>query len=281
MEPRRNATARSCALAALLLVASVAAPAAAAPADSLATSSHDPWWKVPVTSRARLNLQLTADEATAPWSWDAQSRSPFDLSRFMIDATLGEARVGVLYAKGAASWQDADDTAGHVSFGLEQGDVLYRWSHAGGRAFGDERRYFTFDLSDALMDDDVVDDFQHRVGVRADGGSERVNGTLLVSSLDEGVTDHLLSYAKVGTAWRPLAAALSYQLQEGDDARDHAVVKGEVAAFWKRASAIASYQQSGFGSGVFLPDMDELDNFGAGFFELRLARGAIGKDLLF
>ncbi len=233
----------------------------------------------PVVSHARLNLVLTSDETTAPWSWDAQSRSPLDGSRFMIDVALGDARTGVLYAKGAATWNEADDLAGNVAFGLEQGDYLYRFSHAQLRAFGDERRFFTYDLSDALMDDDVVDDYQHRIGVRADGGTETVGGTLLVSSLDQGIETQIVSYAKARAAWKPFAAAVSYQLQDADDARDHAIIKGEVAAFWKRASAIASLEQSGFGSGVFIPDFD-LDRQRAGYVEVRLARGGVGDDLL-
>ncbi len=243
-----------------------------------AARASDPWWKLPLSSRARLNLQITADDASAPWSWDAQSRSPLDQSRFMVDATLGDARAGVLYAKGAATWQDADDAAGHVDFGVEQGDYLYRWSHADARAFGDERRYFTYDLGVPLMDDDVVDDYQHRVGVRADGGSDAVGGTLLVSSIDEGAESNLASYAKARAAWRPLAVALSYQLQDGD-ARDHAIVKGEATASWKRVSAIASLEQSGFGSGVFLPDLDR-DGTGAEFAEVRIARGGVGESAL-
>ncbi|HXV12825.1 MAG TPA: hypothetical protein VEC56_01335 [Candidatus Krumholzibacteria bacterium] len=240
----------------------------------------------PVTSRARLELRLTADEASAPWSWDAQSRSPLDDSRFMVDVTAGDARVGTLYAKGAASWNDDADAGGRVTFALEQGDYLFRWNRAEVRAFGDERRFFTYDLGAALMDDDVVDDYQHRIGVRADGGTQRIGGTLLVSSLDQGSDTQLVSYAKLRTGWRPLAAALSYRVQD-DDATDLAIAKGEVAGFWKRATVVASYEQSGVGSGVFVPDGD-WDSFGSGyaaaapensatFVEARLARSRIGS----
>ncbi len=246
------------------------------PPDSVAVATVSPWWKLPLSSRARRDQQLSADEATAPWAWDAQSRSPLDQSRFMVDLTAGDARTGVLYAKGAANWNDADDAAGHVAFAIAQGDYLYQMSRVELRAFGDERRYFTYDLGTALMDDDVVDDFQHRVGVRADGGTERVGGTLLVSSLDEGVETQLASYAKARVGWRPLAAAVSYQLEDADIARDHAIVKGEVAAFWKRASAIASWEQSGFGSGVFVPE-DGGTGSDSEFLELRIARGRIGN----
>lgn len=251
--------------------------------------ASEPWWKLPISSRARLNLQLTADEATAPWSWDAQSRSPFDQSRFVIDATVGDARVGTLYAKGAATWQDADDAAGKVAFGLEQGDYVYRWNEGAVRAFGDERRYFTFDLGSPLLDDDDVERFEHRAGVRADAHTSAFAGTLLFSGLDEGPATRLLSYAKAGIATSPLAASLSYQLQESrDDTPDHAVVKGEAAGFWKRATAVASYEQSGFGSGVFVPEGDwgslgdggygaASPQNGATFLEVRLAPSRLGS----
>ena len=235
---------------------------------------------VPVVTHARLDLRLVADEATAPWSWDTQSRSPLDQSRFMADIALGDARTGTLYAKGAATWAEPERADGRVAFALEQGDYVYRTTHAELRAFGDERRFFTHDLGTAFMDDDVVDDYQHRIGVRTDGGTERAGGTLLLASLDQGADTRLVGYAKARTAWKPLAASLSYQVQEGNDARDHAVAKGEVAAFWKRASAIASYEQSGFGDGVFLPDVD-MSGFGAEFVELRVARGGIGNAATF
>lgn len=246
--------------------------------DAMAIGIRSP---VPIVTHARLDLRIVADEATAPWSWDAQSRSPLDQSRFMADIALGDARTGTLYVKGAATWAEPERADGRVAFGLEQGDYVYRTTHAELRAFGDERRFFTHDLGTAFMDDDVADDYQHRIGVRADGGTEQVGGTLLVANLDQGADTHLLSYAKARVAWKPFAASLSYQLQEGDDARNHAVAKGEVAAFWKRASAIASYEQSGFGDGVFLPELDPGDSYGAEFVELRIARGGIGSAATF
>ncbi len=243
--------------------------------DALAIGIRSPF---PVSSRARLDLQLVADEATAPWEWDAQSRSALDQSRFMIDLTAGDDRWGTLYAKGAATWQDAHTASGRVAFAIEQGDYLYRFDNGEVRAFGDERRYFTYDLGNPLVDDDVVDDYQHRVGVRADGGSERAGGSLLVSSIDRGADSNLLTYAKARAAWRSILGSVSYQLQEGDATRDHAIVKGEAVAFWKRASAIVSIEQAGYGSGVFAPSWDL--EAGSQFVELRLARGAVGDDVL-
>lgn len=244
-------------------------------ADTVAVA-RKPWWKIPITSRARLDLRLTADEATAPWSWDAQSRSPLDLSRFMIDALAGNATTGLLYAKGAATWQEADDAAGHIDFGIEQGDYLYRFEHAELRAFGDERRFFTYDLGTPFMDDDVVEDYQHRIGLRADGGTEAFGGSVLVADIDEGNETHLTGYGKIRAAWRALAGAISYRHQDGDEI-DNAIIKGEAAVFWKRFSAIGSIEQSGFDSGPFIPDFNLDNGYGAEFVELRLARGGIGE----
>ena len=253
----------------------VAVPKASA--DSVAVA-RKPWWKIPITSHARLDLRLTADEATAPWSWDAQSRSPLDLSRFMIDALAGNATTGLLYAKGAATWQNADDAAGHIDFAIEQGDYLYRFEHAEVRAFGDERRFFTYDLGTPFMDDDVVEDYQHRIGVRADGGTNAIGGSLLVADIDEGNETHLTSYGKVRAAWRALAGSVSYRHQEGD-AVDNAILKGEAAAYWKRFSAIGSVENSGFDSGAFVPEFD--DGHSAAFVEVRAARFGISDAATF
>lgn len=247
---------------------------------------------VPMSSRARLDLQIVADEATAPWSWDAQSRSPLDNSRFMIDLTAGEARTGVLYLKGAANWQDADAPDGNVAFEIAEGDYVFDWKHVALCAFGDERRFATGDLGASLMIDDDVERFQHRVGVRADGDAGMFGGTLLVAHLDEGSETRLLSYGKAGLLADPVTASVSYQLQDAPDGNDHAVAKGEVTGYWKRASVVASYEQAGFGSGVFLPDGDwgSLGDGGYGaaspdnsatFLEARLARTRVSDAVAF
>jgi len=294
-------SARSVIIATFLLASGAVRAVAVAPADTIAvvdtTSTVDttfavardtsaavavarkPWWKIPISSRARLDLRLTADEATAPWSWDAQSRSPLDLSRFMIDALAGNSSTGLLYAKGAATWQEANDAAGHIDFGIEQGDYLYRFKHADVRAFGDERRFFTYDLSTPFMDDDVVDDYQHRVGVRAEGGTQSVGGSIVVADIDEGNDTHLTSYGKLRGSWRPLATSVSYRHEEGDD-QDLAIIRGEAALLWKGASAIGSIEQSGLDTGVFVPEFNLDGGYGAEFVEVRLARRALKSALV-
>jgi len=244
---------------------------------------------VPISSRARLDLHLVADEATAPWEWDAQSRSPLDQSRFMIDLTAGEARTGTLYLKGAASWEDTDAQSGEVAFTVEQGDYAFGWRGLDVVAFGDERRFATGDLGAAPMIDGDVERFQHRVGGRADVEAGVFGGTFVGAELDEGSSTRFLSYAKAGVESDPVTASLSYQLQShAPDGEDHAVAYGELSGYWKQASAVVSYQQSGFGSGVFVPDGDWGDVGDGGysaatpensatFLELRLARANVGK----
>jgi hypothetical protein len=243
---------------------------------------------VPFSSRARLEVFLVTDEATAPWPWDAQSRSPLDQSRFMIDLTAGEARTGTLYLKGAASWEDTDTDNGDVAFAIEQGDYAFGWRGLEVVAFGDERRFATGDVGAASMIDDDVERFHHRVGGRVDGKAGEFVGTAVVAELDEGNATRLLSYVKAGVATDPVTASLSYQLQDARNGSNHAVAYGELAGYWKRASVVASYQQSGFGPGVFLPDgaWGDLGDGGYGaaspdnsatFLELRLARANVGQ----
>ncbi|HEX5132193.1 MAG TPA: hypothetical protein VFX92_06890, partial [Candidatus Krumholzibacteria bacterium] len=80
----------------------------------------------PVAARARLDLRVVTGDATSPWAWNTQSRSPLDGSRFMTDVTAGRDATGVAYLKAAANWKDTDDALGRVAFTIEQGEYLYR-----------------------------------------------------------------------------------------------------------------------------------------------------------
>lgn len=284
MHRRRSIRVSSRTLARAALAAAVLAPLSMT-RDAAAFGIRSP---VPVSSRARLDLQLVSNEATAPWEWDAQSRSPLDQSRFMIDLTAGEARTGTLYLKGAASWEDTDSHNGDVAFAIEQGDYAFAWRGVEMFAFGDERRFATGDVGAASMVDDDVERFQHRVGGRADVEAGRFGATLVGAGLDEGPSARFLSYGKAGVAANPVTASLSYQLQDASEGPDHAVAYGELAGYWRRASAVASYAQSGFGSGVFLPggDWGDVGDGGYGeaspdnsatFLELRLARANVSE----
>jgi hypothetical protein len=212
---------------------------------------------IPLSTRARLDLQVVTSDATAPWSWDVQSRSPLDGSRFMVDLTAGDRRTGIGYVKGASTWNDPGDVPGRVDFRVEQGDYLYRLGGAqpyfSARAFGDERRYFTGELGTQLLDDDTVARFEHRLGVAIDGSHGPFGAGYLVSGLDEGEQSRLLPRASVRVSASGVHAGLAYQSTDAATGDDHAVAQGEVAAYYRRATAIVSYAQSGFGNGMFFP----------------------------
>ncbi|HEU4363917.1 MAG TPA: hypothetical protein VFT13_00475 [Candidatus Krumholzibacteria bacterium] len=235
-----------------LALAALAITAQAPPAD--ATGIRSP---IPIASRARLDLRVVTAADTAPWSWDAQSRSPLDGSRFMADVTAGDERAGTLYLKGAASWNDADDALGRVAFTVEQGDYLYRRAFAAGalaaRLFGDERRYFTGEFGTQLMEDDVVERFEHRLGVVVGATHDGFGAGYLASSLDDGIDADHLQRADARFSSAPAHVAVAYQHVNPHSGENHAIAQVEAAGHYRRLSAIVSYAQSGFGSGFFLP----------------------------
>lgn len=251
------------------LVFALFAAGVAASAPALATGVRSPF---PVAARGRLDLRVATAEATAPWSWDAQSRSPFDGSRFMVDVTAGQGRTGVFYLKGASSWRDADAANGRVDFRLDQGDYLYHVGAADrpsltARIFGDERRYFTGELGTALMDDDTVERFDHRYGLALDGTSGSVGAGYLVSGLDEGAATRVVQRGAVRVSSSAVHAALAYQTTHAATGEDHAVAQAEAAGYYRRATAIISYAQSGFGRGVLFPSGSfDTGAFGGGHY---------------
>jgi hypothetical protein len=249
-------------------------------------------WPVPIALRARLDVRVSADETSVP-AWNLQSASPADSSRFMADATVGKAGTGWLYLKGAASWRSADDALGRVAFRLEQGDYRYAWRDSSRArfelcAFGDERRFFTGELGAPLVEDDEAERFRHRLGVRLDGARGDLGATYLAAGLDEGATTRLLQVGTARLASRPAFASFSYLHNATDHSADHAIVKGEAAAAFRAATAVLSYEQSGFGSGAFFPSASWGDfdpgyraaapENSATFAEVRARRVAVGAD---
>ena len=250
---------------------------------------------VAVAVRARLDVHLVAVETAGRWT--ATSRSPSDPSRFMADLTAGEARTGTLYLKGVSIWRDADDALGRVAFRFGQGDYHKRFGLADSaaveaRVFADERRYFTAELGTALVDDDEAAGFEHRRGVRLDANGRDARAIYWISALDDGASTRLNQYASGRYAGRPLFAALGYLHDSPDAGEDRAIAKGELAGYFRSATAIVSYEQSGFGSGAFLPS-GSWDDFDAGdyaraapdnsatFAEVRTRRTRVGDDHLF
>ncbi len=212
---------------------------------------------VPLSARARLDLKVMAAEGTAPWSWDAQSRSPLDGSRFMTDLTAGDEPTGTLYLKGAANWRDSDDAAGRVKFVLEQGDYLFRRAVGGGTlsalVFGDERRYFTGQLGVPTSQDDVVESWQHRFGAQLGGTHGDFGADYLVSVLDAGRDEDLVQRGAVRWSAPYVYASVTYQHTRPDQGEDRAVAQAEAAGTYRWITAIVSYAQSGTGSGFFFP----------------------------
>jgi hypothetical protein len=247
---------------------------------------------VPVAVRARLDIRLTADETAVP-AWNLASRSPADSSRFMADATVGGSRSGRFYLKGVASWNQTDDALGRVAFRLAQGEYHYAWRDTSRTgvdvcAFGDERRFFTGELGTPIVDDDRVERFAHRLGIRVDGSRGDLGAMYVAAALDEGPSSRVLQLGTARVAGPHAFAAVSYLHNAPEQGDDHAIAKAEAAACVRWATMVASYEQSGFGSGVFLPG-GSWDELGSGyraaapensatFAEVRANRVAVGAD---
>jgi hypothetical protein len=249
---------------------------------------------IPVAVRARLDVRVVASEATG--DWNVTSRSPADPSRFMADLTAGNDDTGVLYVKGASDWNESDDALGRVRFDVEQGDYhrAFTWSdssRADLRLFADERRFFTHEMSEPLVEDDEADDFEHRLGARADAGVDALHATYWIAGLDAGMERRTNQYASLRFAPAPLLVGVSYLHDAPDADPNHAVAKGELAGYFRGATAIVSFEQSATGEGAAFPsgDWNDFDGGYAGaapansatFVELRTRRTRIGENHLF
>ncbi len=223
---------------------------------------------VPVALRARLDIRLVADESAVP-AWNLASRSPADSSRFMADATVGGERSGRFYLKGVASWNQTDDALGRVAFRLAQGEYRYAWRDTSRTAieacaFGDERRFFTGELGTPIVDDDRVERFTHRLGIRVDGSRGDFGAMYLAAGLDEGPSTRVLQLGAARYAGSHAFASLSYLHNAPEQGDDHAIAKAEASACARWATAVVSYEQSGFGSGMFFPGAS-WDDLGSGY----------------
>jgi hypothetical protein len=242
----------------------------------------------PVAVRARLDVAVLAVRDAGEWT--VTTRSPADASRFMADVTAGNRATGVLYVKGASSWSGADDDLGRVRFDAEQGDYLhgFAWSdsaRADLRVFADERRFLTHEQGVAVVDEDIVDDYEHRVGVRADARLRVWRATYWIAGLDTGDERRTSQYGSLRFATAPVFAGVGYLNDAPDSGPDQAIAKAEAAAYFRAASAIASFELSGetFPSG-------DWGDFEAGsyssaapsnsatFVELRTRRTRVGEN---
>jgi hypothetical protein len=248
---------------------------------------------VPVAVRARLDVHLLATRESG--EWNTTSRSPADPSRFMLDLTAGNADTGILYVKGASSWSDGDDALGRVRFRAEQGDYTraFLWSdssRADVRLFGDERRFFTHEMGTAVVEDDAVAAFEHRLGARLDGRITALGATYWIAGLDDGDDTRTNQYASLRFAPDRVYVGLGYVHDDPAGSTNHALAKGELAGYLYHATALASFEQSGSGSGAAFPSgsWDSLsDGYAeaapsnaATFAELRTRRTRLGEDHL-
>lgn len=245
----------------------------------------------PVAVRARIDVQLLATETAG--QWDVTTRSPADPSRFMADLTAGDGQTGVVYLKGASSWKDSDDALGRVQFNLEQGEYFHDFvwadsAHAGLRFFGDERRFFTGEMGTALIDDDQAAAFEHRLGAHADAHMKSMRAMYWASGLDNGDERRLNQYGSLRFAPSPAYVALGYTHNDPESGNGWAVLKAEAAGYFRHATAIASFEQSGIAAwpSASWSDFDNgyysaMPNNAATFVELRTRRTRIGENNLF
>ncbi len=228
----------------------------------------------------RLDYRIEVARGAAPFPWDYSSRGVADMSRLMFDLGAGGRRYGELYLKVAAAWNAPRTDAGEVGLGFEQGDYLWRRGHPGAaalaepaarayefRLFANERRYFTGELSNALLDDDVVSREDHHYGLRHDGRAGSVQWSALGAMLGDRweEADRLL-YLRGARSGRHIGLSVAYLAEstDRDSIENAAVVKAELSAAYKRFSAILSWEQSGVSDeAVFLPsgsfDWDRFD----------------------
>jgi hypothetical protein len=220
----------------------------------------------------RLDYRVEAARASSPFPWNYSSRSLDDRSRLMLDLFAGKQRYGKLYLKGQALWAAPRRDLGDVRFEFEQGD--YFWRHARGsqdyevRLFANERRYFIGDVTQPLLDDDLVTQYPDQFGLRHDGAAGDVRWTALGAVLDDRWSEaRKFYYLRAGWFGNVVQASASYvhDTPALDTLQNHAVVKAEVSAAWRHLGAAVSYEQSGFDDGAFfIPSGD--DDPGDGFY---------------
>jgi hypothetical protein len=247
----------------------------------------------PIDLGGRFEYRLMYDDGRDPYPWNASTHSVDNRSRLMVDLSLPSAVYGSLYLKGAASWEavGADDVRKRLL--IEQGDYLFaRTRERFGlavRVFANERRFSVFDWTTPLVSDDSEAANGENGGVRLDAAIGAKLGITALYSVLAGDFDDAprAAYAKARYTHRRGALSASYLAEDPgvSGARNHAVVKTELAGAYRRLFAVVSYAQSGYDdSHAFFPggsfDWDAYDgtNFssvlppgGAALAEVRLA----------
>ncbi len=235
-------------------------------------------------------VRVSRDGNGFPWNY--ASLSAADRTRLMLDLRAGEEKFGVLYLKTAALWGGGSDHGEERLLRFEQGEYLWQRererSAIGLRLFANERRFFTHALIAPLLEDDQVAASGENRGVRFNGRlSRQLDITALYSALGTHLEDsRRIAYLRASFSHRlfGFSADFLHENPRESGRLNHAVLKTELVAFYRRASFIFSYAQSGFDRGLFLPDSYfHLDNYvgdnfssilpddGAFFAEARLA----------
>jgi hypothetical protein len=247
---------------------------------------------IPFEIGGRVTYGVTVQRDAHEFPWNFASNAAGDHTRLMLDLKAGNGKMGELYLKGAALRETDEEVAGKKLFRFEQGDYFWQrkftLSDLRLRIYANERRFFTHSLIAPLLDDDRHGDSGENIGARFDGSLiNRFSITALYSALGhEFDRSGKIAYVKTAFAHDRFAISTSYVHENRPDENllDQAIFKTELSAYYKKASMIVAYEQSGHGSGLFFPSasfqFDKFigDNFsrvlpdeGALFAEARLA----------
>jgi hypothetical protein len=261
----------------LVFIAFLVMSAAAAPR----AEENDPAVKFELGGR--FQYQLLLDDQSDPYPWDASTLSASDRTRLMLDLGAMSDRYGQLYVKGAGYWGLVGNSDINKRFRFEQGDYLWArdldtWDY-GLRLFANERRFFVYDFTAPLIDDDRAGESGDNIGARFDLATRAgVGVTGVYSSFGNDPGDsRSAAYLKAAYSHRSATLSLSYLYDDpGAHGRlNHAVAKAELSGAWKIAFASVSYQQSGYGESSFFFPGGSFDwsAYDAGNFSNVLPRG--------
>ncbi|MCK4774728.1 MAG: hypothetical protein KAT30_08075, partial [Candidatus Krumholzibacteria bacterium] len=245
------------------------------------------------------DFQMFVSGESAGFPWDYGSGSIDDRTRLMLDLFAGRKKYGELYLKAAALWSAPRTDNNEIEVEFEQGDYL--WSNNSPRLdfdlrlYANERRYFTGDLSGSILDDDLVSLHQNHYGLRHDGTAGdflwSAQGAVLGDTWDQSRKLYHLRAGWLGSVVQ-LSASYLNSAPAVDSLDNHAVIKGELSAVYKRAGLVAAYALSGFDdSAIFLPSANGDGSVGAWpdnehglapqagavFLEARLSKIPLGK----
>ncbi len=216
----------------------------------------------PAALGARFEYMLRLDEQTNPYPWNATTHSAGDRSRLMLDLKVLDTPYGGVYVKGAALWAMVGESDIQKRFRFEQGDYLWRqnlngWEYSI-RLFANERRFFTYDWTTPLLDDDRAGETGDNRGVRVDAAIDKtVRLTGLFSLLGKDANEsRRASYVRALYSHRIASLSASYLVEDPGSSglRNRAAIKTELATAYRNAFAVLSYEQSGVDDkGLFFP----------------------------